>query len=269
MLIPSKWAERLHEIVFEADTPAGRGFDLALLAAIFVSVVAVALESVPSIAENWGFELRMTEWVLTGLFTMEYLVRVACLRRPWRYIISFYGLIDLLSILPTWASLVVPGAQSLLVIRVFRLLRVFRILKLARWLGEASILATALRASGRKIAIFLGFVGAVILIAGTVMHLVEGPEHGFTDIPTSMYWAVVTLTTVGYGDIAPGTPLGKFLASLLMIAGYGVLAVPTGIVSVELAQAAREVDNRACRSCGADGHDPRARFCRSCGHTLG
>lgn len=268
MLIPERWSRRLHEIVFEADTPEGRAFDLVLMVAIVLSVVAVALESVPSIAQEWGGPLRVAEWIFTVVFTVEYILRLLCLRHPWRYVRSFYGVVDLASTLPTWLSLFLPGAQTLLVIRTLRLLRVFRILKLGRWMREAGVLGAALKGSARKIAIFLGFVLTVVLIAGTAMYLVEGPEYGFTDIPTSMYWAVVTLTTVGYGDISPGTPLGRFLASILMISGYGVLAVPTGIVSVELAQAMREVDNRACQGCGADGHNPQAKFCRACGHTL-
>jgi voltage-gated potassium channel len=268
MLLPHHWTHKLHEVVFEADTPAGRTFDLFLLMAIVLSVSAVALESVPSIASTWGTHLRVAEWVFTAIFTVEYILRLLCLHNPWRYARSFYGLVDLASTLPTWIGLFLPGAQAFLVIRILRLLRVFRVLKLGRWLGEALVLGAALRGSARKIGIFLGFLLTVILIAGTVMYLVEGPEHGFTDIPTSMYWAVVTLTTVGYGDIYPATPLGKFIASALMISGYGVLAVPTGIVSVELAQAMREVDNRACQGCGADGHNPQARFCRTCGHPL-
>lgn len=268
MLLPERWTGRLHEIVFEADTPEGRAFDIVLMAAIMLSVAAVALESVPSIASRWGSQLRVAEWVFTVVFTIEYILRLLCLRHPWRYVRSFYGLVDLASTLPTWLSLFVPGAQTLLVIRTLRLLRVFRILKLGRWMRESVVLGAALKGSARKIAIFLGFLLTVILISGTAMYLIEGPEHGFTDIPTSMYWAVVTLTTVGYGDISPGTTLGRFLASILMISGYGVLAVPTGIVSVELAQAMRDVDNRACQGCGTDGHNPQAKFCRSCGTSL-
>lgn len=268
MILPDRLRIRLHEIVFEADTPEGRAFDLALIVAILLSILVVALESVVSIAARWGDALVVAEWTFTVLFTVEYVLRLLCLKHPWRYVRSFYGLVDLLSTVPTWIALFVPGAQTLLVIRVLRLLRVFRILKLGRWVGEARVLVTALRSSARKIAVFLGFVGAVILISGTVIYLIEGPENGFKDIPTSMYWAVVTLTTVGYGDISPVTPLGRFFASLLMIAGYGVLAVPTGIVTVELTQAMKEVDTRACSGCGADGHNPKARFCRECGTPL-
>lgn len=268
MLLPERWTRRLHEIVFEADTPEGRAFDLVLIVAILLSVAAVALESVSTIALQWGPQLRVAEWIFTVVFSIEYILRLLCLRHPWRYVRSFYGLVDLASTLPTWLALFIPGAQTLLVIRTLRLLRVFRILKLGRWMREAGVLASALRGSARKIAIFLGFLLTVVLLSGTAMFLIEGPEHGFTDIPTSMYWAVVTLTTVGYGDISPGTALGRLLASALMISGYGVLAVPTGIVSVELAQAMREVDNRACQGCGADGHDPKARFCRACGNGL-
>lgn len=268
MILPERLAERVHSVIFESDTPAGKIFDLVLLGTILLSTVVVALESVPSVARDYGASLRWMEWILTGLFTFEYLLRLACLRRPLRYARSFFGVVDFLSILPTWVSLFVPGAQSLLVVRALRFLRVFRILRLATWLAEARVLGLALRNSARKILVFLGFVGTTVLIMGALMYLVEGPEHGFTDIPTSVYWAIVTLTTVGFGDIAPATPLGRFLASLLMIVGYAVLAVPTGIVSVELSQAYRTIDPRACRTCGADGHDPKARFCNACGGVL-
>jgi len=262
------WRHRLHEIIFEADTPAGKAFDVALLVAILLSIGAVLLESVASIRERWGGPLRVAEWALTIAFTLEYFVRLICVRRPLRYAFSFFGIVDLLAILPTYVSLVFAGAQSLLVIRALRLLRVFRVLKLAHFLGEAQQLTVAMRASARKILVFLSAVLTLVLIMGSVMYLVEGEASGFTSIPQSIYWAIVTMTTVGYGDIAPQTVLGKFLASIVMIMGYGIIAVPTGIVTVELSRG-RKVSTQACLSCSADGHVPGARFCHACGEPLG
>ena len=264
----SRWRARLHEVIFEADTPAGRAFDIGLLFAILVSVVAVMLESVAGIRRQYGDELRAVEWALTAAFTIEYVLRLVAVDHPWRYARSFFGLVDLLAIVPTYLGLVVPEAHSLMVIRAIRLLRVFRVLKLGRFLGEAQLLATALRASRRKITVFLGGIVTVVVIVGALMYLIEGEANGFTSIPTSMYWAVVTMTTVGYGDIAPRTTLGQFLAALLMILGYGIIAVPTGIVTVELAQAGRAVSRQACPACGVDGHDPDAAHCKYCGAHL-
>jgi voltage-gated potassium channel len=263
-----RWRARLHEIIFEADTPAGRGFDVALLVAIVTSVVVVALESVPAIGRAYGGPLRAVEWALTGAFTVEYVLRLLAVDRPGRYARSFFGIVDVLAILPTYLALFVPATQSLMVIRAIRLLRVFRILKLSQFLVEAELLANALRASRRKVTVFLVVIVTVVIIVGALMYLIEGEEHGFTSIPTSMYWAVVTMTTVGYGDIAPRTPLGQLLAALLMILGYGIIAVPTGIVTVELANAARRVSRQACPACGAEGHDTDARHCKYCGAGL-
>lgn len=263
------WRHRLHEVVFEADTPAGKAFDVALLVAILLSVGAVLLESVASLRERWGGLLRATEWTFTALFTLEYLARLACVRKPFAYARSFFGIVDLLAILPTYLSLLLPGAQSLLVIRAIRLLRIFRVLKLARFLGEAEDLAAALSSSARKILVFLSVVLSLVLITGSVMYLVEGEENGFTSIPLSIYWAIVTLTTVGYGDLSPQTPLGKFLASFVMILGYGIIAVPTGIVTVELSRrSSRPISTQACPHCMAEGHVPQARFCHACGERL-
>jgi len=264
------WRRRLHEIIFEADTPAGRAFDLALLVLIVGSVVIVALESVEAYHARFGPTLVTLEWLLTGLFTVEYALRLACVGRPAAYARSFFGIVDLLSVLPTFASLVVPGAQSLLVIRVLRLLRVFRVLKLVRFLTEEHVLLTALRSSRRKIVVFVCGVLSVCLIAGTAMYLVEGPASGFTSIPRGFYWAVVTLTTVGYGDIAPQTVAGQMLAIVLMIGGYGVIAVPTGIVGVEVARAVQHetTTTRTCRECLLEGHDSDARHCKRCGASL-
>jgi voltage-gated potassium channel len=263
-----RWRRRLHEVIFESDTAAGRAFDVALLVAIVTSVAAVVLESVPDIRRDYGPVLRVVEWTLTIAFTVEYALRLTAVQRPWRYATSFFGVVDFLSIVPTYLALFVPETQSLMVIRAIRLLRVFRILKAAKFLSEAQVLTTALRASRRKITVFLGGIVTVVLIVGALMYVIEGEEHGFTSIPTSMYWAIVTMTTVGYGDIAPRTPLGQFVASMLMILGYGVIAVPTGIVSVELANAARPVSRQACPACGAEGHDVDASHCKYCGAPL-
>jgi voltage-gated potassium channel len=207
--------------------------------------------------------------MFTVLFSLEYVARMACVRRPLRYVTSFYGLVDLLAILPTYASLLVPGSQSLVVIRALRLLRVFRVLKLTHFVGEARLLGAAMRASVRKIIVFLGAILTILLIAGALMYLIEGEEHGFANIPMSIYWAVVTMSTVGYGDIVPHTPLGRLIASVLMILGYGIIAVPTGIVTVEIGAAARNASStRACPSCGAGGHDNDAKHCKFCGGAL-
>jgi voltage-gated potassium channel len=263
------WQARLHEIIFEADTPAGKAFDLALLVAIVLSVLAVLLESVSSIREQYGPLLRATEWFFTILFTVEYLLRLICVGRPIRYARSFYGIIDLLAILPTYLSFLIAGSQSLIVIRALRLLRVFRVLKLAHFVGEASILRAAIYASTRKIIVFVSFILILTLIVGSLMYLIEGEENGFTSIPQSIYWAIVTMTTVGYGDIAPSTVAGKILASLVMILGYGIIAVPTGIVTVELASARRKViTTQSCPQCTTEIQDPEANYCRICGFKL-
>ena len=265
----SNWRYRLHTVIFEADTPGGKAFDIALLISIVLSILAVLLESVAGIQAEYGPLLRLLEWGFTILFTIEYLLRLASVGRPWRYAISFYGLVDLLAILPTYLSLAVGGAQTLLVIRALRLLRVFRVLKLAHFVGEAQVLRGALRASARRIIVFLGTVLILVLIVGSVMYLIEGEENGFTSIPQGIYWAIVTMTTVGYGDIAPQTVLGQMLASLVMIMGYGIITVPAGLVTVELAMGAkRKISTQACPDCSAEGHDPDARFCKYCGAKL-
>jgi voltage-gated potassium channel len=257
--------ERIWTVIFGYDTPGGRAFDVVLLVAIVTSVVCVMIETVTPIREAWGTELVVAEWVFTLLFTAEYVVRLWVARRPVRYARSFFGVVDLLSILPTYVSVLWPGTQSLLVIRALRLLRVFRVLKLSRYLGEANVLASALRSSGYKVTVFLGTVLVVITIVGTLMYLIEGPEHGFTSIPRSLYWAVVTMTTVGYGDIAPGTTLGQLLAGAVMLLGYCIIAVPTGIVSAEMVRSTR---GRRCPACGAHGHDRDARYCHLCAASL-
>ena len=261
---------RLHQVIFESDTKAGRVFDVTLIALILVSVVAVSLETVRGLSPAAYRVLRTCEWTLTAFFTVEYLLRLIAVRRPLAYAASFFGVIDLLALLPTYVSLLVPGTQALLVVRILRLLRVFRVLKLAHFLTEANVLGRALRASSRKITVFLLTVSTLVVVIGALMYVVEGPANGFTSIPLSMYWAVVTLTTVGYGDISPQTALGQALASLVMILGYGIIAVPTGIVTAELTADRRTsaVSGQACPSCATEGHDADARFCRRCGAAL-
>ncbi len=263
-----RWQSRLHEVIFEADTPAGRYFDIVLLVAILASVGVVMVESMPSVEGEWRGLLRVLEWFFTILFTVEYFLRLVAVGRPAKYAFSFYGVVDLLAILPTYLSLFIVGTQTLVVIRALRLLRVFRVLKLTRFVGEAQMLREALRASGRKILIFIGTVITMVVIIGSVMYLVEGAENGFTSIPRSIYWAIVTMTTVGYGDIAPQTDLGRFLASIVMLIGYGIIAVPTGIVTVELAEARRTVSTQSCPQCSAEGHDVDAVHCKYCGEKL-
>ncbi len=265
---PGGWQRRWHEIIFESDTPAGRSFDVWLLVAIALSVGAVMLESVPRIDARYGDELRLAEWAFTLLFTAEYVVRMACVRRPLGYALSFFGVVDLLAIAPTYASLLIPGAQALAVVRTLRLLRIFRILKLVHYLNEMEVLTHALRASRRKIAVFICTVLTAVIVLGSLMYVIEGAEHGFTSIPRGVYWAIVTLTTVGYGDISPETPLGQTLAALIMILGYGIIAVPTGVVTVELARSAQRVVGRACAQCSVAGLPADARFCHRCGAAL-
>jgi voltage-gated potassium channel len=263
------WQTELFRILFEADTPAGKAFDVALIAVILVSVLAVMLESVSGIRTAWGPWLRQLEWVITGLFTVEYVLRLASVQRPGRYATSFFGVVDLLAVLPTYLSLVLPGTQSLLVIRALRLLRVLRVFKLASYLGHANLLLTALRASRVKVVIFLVTVLILNLILGSLLYLVEGEASGFTSIPRSVYWAIVTMTTVGYGDIAPVTVPGQIIAAAAMLMGYAIIAVPTGIVTAEIVHAQRPlVTTRTCPACFSEGHGWDARFCRDCGERL-
>ncbi len=263
------WRERMHEVIFEADTPAGRTFDIALLAAIILSVAAVVLESVADIRQQYGLLLRGTEWFVTILFTVEYAARLACVRRPMRYARSFFGVVDLLAIVPTYLSLFVAGAQTLLVIRALRLLRIFRVLKIGRYIQELGSLIDALRATRAKITIFLMIVLTLVLIMGSAMYVIEGEESGFTSIPRGVYWAIVTVTTVGYGDIAPRTVAGQMIAAVAMIIGYCLIIIPTGIFSTELARVVgKGVTTQSCPSCVAEGHDRDAVFCKFCGARL-
>ncbi len=267
----SGWRLTLYTIIFEADTRAGRWFDQALLLAIVVSVMMVVMDSVPAIHREWGDVFGVTEWVFTALFTAEYLLRLVCVQKPLVYARSFFGVIDLLSILPTWLALLMPELHVFIDVRVLRLLRMFRVLKLTGYVAEYTMLGQALLASKRKILVFLSFVLLVALLMATVMYVVEGPANGFTSIPTSMYWAITTMTTVGFGDITPKTDLGRLISSMMMMLGWGVLAVPTGIVTTEMAlQRGRmpEPTTRTCQNCLTEGHSATARYCMHCGHAL-
>ena len=260
---------RLRKIIFEADTPAGKTFDIILLLAILLSIVVVMLETVKPIDEKYHQIFFYIEWILTGLFSIEYVARALLVKKPSGYIFSFFGVIDLLAILPAFISLVIPGSQLLLVTRSLRLLRVFRVLKLSRYISESQLLAQSLIASRRKITVFLFAVLMLTVILGTIMYIIEGGQNGFTSIPRSIYWAIVTLTTVGYGDISPVTVMGQFIASFIMILGYGIIAIPTGLISVEMSQNMRSSTNHiSCVNCSAEGHRADADFCYECGHKL-
>ncbi len=260
---------RLHEIIFEADTRAGKLFDVALIWGILISVAAVMADSVSAIRAEHGSLLSATEWLFTILFTLEYLLRLACIGRPWRYATSFFGVVDLLAVLPTYLSLLFPGGQYLLVIRILRVLRIFRVLKLVQFLHEVEVMSRALRASARKILVFIFTVLTLVVVFGSVMYLIEGEEHGFTSIPRSIYWAIVTMTTVGYGDISPQTSLGQAVAAVVMMLGFAIIAVPTGIVASEMTRAeGGKVSTQACPECSAEGHDVGALYCKRCGARL-
>lgn len=271
----SGWRERAYAIVFESDTRLGRMFDLWLFIAITVSLVVVMLDSVAAIAQRWGAVFDAFEWGFTLLFTAEYLLRLACVRQPLRYATSVFGVIDLLAVLPTYVAIFIPDAYALLDVRVLRLLRVFRVLKLVPYMNEYGVLLDALRASRRKIFVFLSFVMLVVVLLGTMMYVIEGPAHGFTSIPTAVYWAITAVTTVGFGDLVPKTDLGRAIASMMMLIGWGTLAVPTGIISAELtsrraaaAGAGLAPSTRACARCGEQELGAADRFCRACGATL-
>jgi voltage-gated potassium channel len=260
--------ERCRRIIFEAETPVGKTFDVALIISIIISVLAVMLASIPEVRATWGPELHAVEWLFTILFTVEYLARLWSVESPRRYALSFFGAVDLLSIIPTFLSLLWPGAEYLIVIRSLRVLRVFRVLKLLKYVDEAHTIRRALRASRAKILVFLLAISILVTILGSFMYLIEGEKNGFTSIPKSVYWAVVTLTTVGYGDLSPNTAAGRFLASLVMIMGYSIIAVPTGIVTAELGRVSRSTTSRSCPNCAAEEHSDIARFCYRCGAKL-
>ena len=280
------WKTKLHEIIYEADTPAGKLFDVVLLIAILASIILVMLESVKSFDQKHHDLINISEWVITILFTIEYIARVITVKKPFKYITSFYGVIDLLSTIPKYLSLIFIGTHALVALRALRLLRVFRILKLARYMGASNQLKTAINASRAKISVFLFAVMIAAVIFGTIMYLVEGEENGFTNIPKSVYWCIVTLTTVGFGDIAPQTPLGQLIATIIMVLGYGIIAVPTGIVSAEYTKASDTdskhrisdeefehmkdvvLNTQSCANCSAEKHQDNAKFCHSCGYTL-
>lgn len=265
----ARWRTVLHEVIFEADTPIGKTFDVLLIVSIMLSVLAVMLDSIDSVRTQFGHLLYTIEWFFTLLFTIEYILRLLCVGKPLKYAISFYGIVDLLAIIPTYISLLLPGSQYLLVIRILRILRIFRILKLATYLGEARLLINALQSSRRKISVFLYTLLTLVVIFGSLMYVIEGGENGFTSIPRSIYWAIVTMTTVGYGDISPQTILGQAIASIVMILGYSIIAVPTGIVTVEMSQAfKRKVSTQVCKECSAEGHDTDAKHCKFCGAEL-
>ena len=278
-IVKKDWRHKLHEIIYEADTPMGKWFDLILIFIILVSVILVMLESVTEFDEKYHGALLTMEWIITIFFTIEYIARIVSIRKPSSYIFSFYGIIDFLSTIPLYLSYLVAGSQVLLAVRAFRLLRIFRILKLVQYIGEASQLRTALRASRTKIAVFIYVVLILSIIMGTLMYLIESPESGFTSIPRSIYWTIVTLTTVGYGDIAPQTTIGQFIATVIMILGYGIIAVPTGIVTVEFAKHSGKgkdedqnrtvhINTHSCSSCGVEGHRDDASHCFKCGELL-
>lgn len=267
----SLFREKLHEIIFEADTPMGRYFDILLLGLIVLSILMVMLESISSFAARHGDILLVIEWGLTLIFTIEYILRLYAVYHPWKYAKSFFGLIDLLAILPTYIALFFGGTQAFLVIRALRLMRIFRILKLSHFLSEGQYIAAAMRASLTKITIFLFFVSILVTILGATMYLIEGgTNEGFANIPSAIYWAIVTLTTVGYGDITPETIPGQMLSAVVMVLGYAIIAVPTGIVTGEFIKKSREKRNntQACRYCGREGHDNDASHCKYCGHVL-
>ena len=261
--------QTLHTVIFGHSTRAGRLFDVVLLWSILLSVGVVILESVKAIDQRYHQHLKVIEWGFTILFTLEYLARIISLRKPWLYIRSYFGIIDLLSILPTWLSLLFPNTHFMLAIRLMRLLRVFRILKLSRYVSGALHIRMALRNSLPKITVFFLFVLTMVTILGTIMYMVEGGQHGFSSIPQSIYWSIVTLTTVGYGDITPVTPLGKIVASVIMILGYSIIAVPTGIVSAEMSHLKdNHTQQTVCAGCGQTDHEADALYCKKCGQSL-
>lgn len=268
----NKLKNKLFDIIFEADTPYGKLFDIALLFLILISVGLVMLESIPAINARYHLVLIISEWTLTTLFTVEYILRLYCVKNRWKYFFSFYGIIDLLSILPFYLGLFFETSKYFSSIRILRLLRIFRIFNLTRFTRGKNILVVGLKESRDKIIVFLSFVILIVVVIGSVMYMVEHdhPESGFTSIPISIYWAIVTLTTVGYGDVSPVTGLGQFLASLVMIIGYGIIAVPTGIVTMEMNKASNNIptNTERCRYCGDENHLDGSIYCKTCGHKL-
>ncbi|QXP73633.1 ion transporter [Tenacibaculum sp. HL-MS23] len=262
------WKDKLHDVIYGTDTPAGKLFDIVLLFAILISILLVMLESIESFDNKYHDFLNTAEWVITFLFTIEYFARIISIKKPSKYIFSFYGVVDFLSTIPKYLSLFLIGSHSLVALRAFRLLRIFRILKVSRYVGESNQLIKSLNASKAKIGVFLYFVLIVCIILGAVMYFIEGAENGFTSIPRSIYWSIVTLTTVGYGDIAPQTALGQLIASITVIIGYAIIAIPTGIVSSEMARKQALSDSKKCPDCSTTGHKDDAEFCYNCGTKL-
>jgi len=263
----STWQHKLHNVIYEANTPAGKLFDVSLLVFIVASIVVVMLDSVDTWHQDYGRVFNLLEWGFTILFTIEYILRLICIKKPLLYVFSFLGIVDLMAIIPGYLSILFLGGQSLLVFRALRLLRIFRIFKLTHFLSEMHFLGGAIRGSLHKISIFMLIVVTLVIILGSVMYLIENKQGGFASIPESIYWAIVTITTVGYGDISPVTPLGKFMASIIMLMGYGIIAVPTGIITNEMALALRNKREKheTCPQCGREGHDADARYCKYCG----
>lgn len=268
MALSENFRKKLHTIIYEADTPAGRFFDLSLIVIILISVVAVMLESVASVKIKYGYELAVLEWVVTIFFTLEFIARLIAVNRPWQYVFSFYGIVDLLATLPKYIGLLFPGTGFLIAIRAIRLLRIFRILKLMHFVGASNQLVAALKKSRVKIAVFLFSVIVLCVILGTLMYMIEGPESGFTSIPISIYWTIVTLTTVGFGDITPITPLGQFVSMIIMILGYGIIAVPTGLVTAQFITTKPNENTQVCPNCSADHHRDDAVYCYNCGYKI-
>ena len=266
------WRFRWHEIIFEADTPKGKAFDIGLLVTIVASILIVMLQSVSTINREYGNILNIADWIITIGFSIEYALRIACVRRPWRYIFSFWGIVDLLSVLPSYVALVIPGSHYLSVVRVLRLIRIFRIFKLNSYIQESRVLLEALKAARPKIVVFLLVVMSLILVMGTTVYVIENfadDSSEFTSIPKAIYWAIVTITTVGYGDIAPQTVLGQSIAAIAMILGYAIIIVPSGIFSVEIIAASKaQTNTQVCLTCSKEGHDDDASYCKYCGSKL-
>lgn len=262
----------LYHIIYQANTPSGKGFDIALIILILLSVLTITLDSVAEFSQQYGELFITAEWVFTILFSIEYLLRIFCIHRPFKYIFSFYGLIDLMAIIPSYISLFIPGSHYLQIIRILRVLRVFRVLKLVRFINQSNLLINALLASRLKITIFLFTISTLLVVFGSAMYLIEGPENGFNNIPVSIYWAIVTLTTVGFGDITPKTDLGRSISAVVMVIGYAIIAVPTGIFTAELSQEMRRqnkrADQRMCPKCRKTGHEQEANYCIICGTEL-
>ncbi len=258
--------KKVYDIIFGTESPAGKRFDLVLIYFIILSVVAVSLDSIGSISLNYKMLLLIAEWFFTIAFTLEYIARIYCSPKPWAYIRSFYGIVDLLSIIPTYLAFFVPNASYFIVVRLLRVLRIFRVLKLARYVGETNVLLRSLAMSRRKVLVFFSGVLVLATIIGSLMFVLEGPDNGFTSIPTSIYWSIVTITTVGYGDITPHTVIGKFLAAATMLIGYSIIAVPTGILTAELAsEMQKDRNNKMCPNCNHSGHDRNSKYCKECG----